>query len=254
MTDNKIAEILETFKIFDSKYKKEQVDAAIELKDEIIPHLLGILENMLADPSKYLGDIHYYDHIYALMLLGHFKEQKTHKILIDLMSVHGDIIHKIFEYTDEFPIVLVRTCGGSLDLIKALALNKNINEFCRIDALQSMVYAVADGIEEREEVLSIYGSLFTGKEAGKYSDFWGLLAEFVCKLYPEELMQTIDKAYKDRLISQDLMQYEDFEEALADGKEMCLDRIKIDFQLKSLDDLHLIMPFRNKFSMGEDLF
>jgi hypothetical protein len=35
---NIITEILEAFKIFDGNYKREQVDAAIELKKEITPH------------------------------------------------------------------------------------------------------------------------------------------------------------------------------------------------------------------------
>ena len=41
---NIITEILEAFRIFDGKYKREQVDAAIELKKEITPHLIEILE------------------------------------------------------------------------------------------------------------------------------------------------------------------------------------------------------------------
>lgn len=32
-----------------------------------------ILENVLADPAKYAEDEMLYDHIYAVMLLGHFK-------------------------------------------------------------------------------------------------------------------------------------------------------------------------------------
>jgi hypothetical protein len=43
---NNITEILETFKIFDGNYKREQVDAAIELKEEITPFLIKILENV----------------------------------------------------------------------------------------------------------------------------------------------------------------------------------------------------------------
>ncbi len=71
---NRINEILEAFKNFDGIYKKEQVDAAIELKEEITPHLIGILENVLAGPEPYIQNDDLYDHIYAWMLLGHFRE------------------------------------------------------------------------------------------------------------------------------------------------------------------------------------
>jgi len=51
---NKINDILEAFKNFDGIYEREQVDAAIELKEEITPHLIEILENVLADPDPYI--------------------------------------------------------------------------------------------------------------------------------------------------------------------------------------------------------
>ena len=51
---NIITEILDAFKNFDGNYKREQVDAAIELKKEITPHLIEILGNVLADPNPYI--------------------------------------------------------------------------------------------------------------------------------------------------------------------------------------------------------
>ena len=56
-----INEILEAFRIFDGNYKREQVDAAIELKEQITPHLIKILENVLDDPSPYVEDGNLYD-------------------------------------------------------------------------------------------------------------------------------------------------------------------------------------------------
>ena len=60
---NNITEILEAFKIFDGIYKREQVDAAIELKEEITPFLIEILENVLADPDAYIENKDRYDHM-----------------------------------------------------------------------------------------------------------------------------------------------------------------------------------------------
>jgi hypothetical protein len=44
--------ILESFKIADGVYKRQQVDAAVKLKNEITPYLINILEKVLADPYK----------------------------------------------------------------------------------------------------------------------------------------------------------------------------------------------------------
>ena len=59
---SKVAEILEAFKNFDGIYKREQVDAAIELKEEVTPALIEILENALADPEKFTKKDDRYDH------------------------------------------------------------------------------------------------------------------------------------------------------------------------------------------------
>ncbi len=73
VTDVKINEILATLEFNDGVYQREAVDAAIALKKEIIPHLIDILERVLADPAKYLDEPRYFAHIYAVMLLGTFQ-------------------------------------------------------------------------------------------------------------------------------------------------------------------------------------
>jgi hypothetical protein len=237
---NIITEILEAFKIFDGTYKREQVDAAIELKKEITPHLIEILNNVLANPDTYIENDDLYDHIYSLMLLGHFRESKVHDVIIDLFSLPDKIPHEIFGdlTTSDLPTILMRTCGGSIERIRSMASNKDVDDYCRISALNAMAYAVVEEIASREEVISFFGTLFTGSETDEDSDFWGLLANFVCDLYPEGLMDTIEKAYDDNLIASGMIQYEDFNKTLEDGKEKCLERLKTDLERQSLDDIH----------------
>ena len=235
-----IAEILEAFKIFDGNYKREQVDAAIEHKEEITPYLIEILENALADPDPYIQNEDLYNHIYSLMLLGHFRESKAHKVIIDLFSLPDKIPHELYGdlATSNLPTILLRTCEGSIEQIKSMALNKDVDAYCRISALNAMAYAVVDEIASREEVISFFETLFTGNEADEISDFWSLLAILVCDQYPEELMGTIKKAYNNDLIFSGMIRHEDFEKALADGKEKCLERLKTDLERQSLDDIH----------------
>jgi len=237
---NVITEILEAFRIFDGNYKREQVDAAIELKAEITPHLIKILENALADPRPYVEDENLYDHIYAWMLLGHFRETKAHKVIIDLFSLPEETPHDLFGdlATEELPAILLRTCGGSLERIKSMALNKDVDVYVRVSALRAMAYAVVEDIASREEVVSFFGTLFSGNEADADSDFWSFLAGLVCDLYPEELMGTIEKAYESDLIFSGIIGYNEFKKALADGKEKCLERLKTDLASRSLEDIH----------------
>lgn len=240
-----IEEILESFEIFDGVYKREQIDAAINLKDEIIPHLIKILENALAEPEKYAENEDLYDHIYAVMLLGFFKEPKAHKVIVDLFSLTGDLPNQMFGDigTSNLPVILLNTCGSSVDSIKSLILNKEADDYCRISACHALTNAVVEEYVSRESVIELFGTLFTGEEADEISDFWSLLANLVCDLYPEEIMDVIKQAYDDELIMSGMIQYSDFEKALELGKDKCLERLKIDLERHSLDDIHAAMSW-----------
>jgi hypothetical protein len=218
--------------------------------------LIEILETVLANPDEYIDNDERYDHIYSLMLLGHFKESKAHNLIIDLFSLPDEIPHELFGdlTTSDLPTILLRTCGGSIERIRSMALNKEVDDYCRISALSAMAHAVVEGIASREEVISFFGTLFTGNETDEDSDFWGLLANFVCDLYPEELMDTIKKAYDDGLISPGMIQYEHFNKALEDGKERCLERLRTDLKRQSLDNIHDSMSWWACFNEESQIY
>jgi hypothetical protein len=254
--DFTIPTILESFRIYDGIYKQKQIDAAIKLKDEITPYLIEILENVLTDYEKYIADDDLYDHIYAVILLGHFKEPKSHKVIVDLFSLPGDIPNKLFGdlTTSNLPVLLLNTCGGSVELIKSLILNKEAYDYCRVSACYSMAYAVVKGYVSRKLVLELFGTLFTGEETDEISDFWGLLANYICDLYPEEIMDVIKQAYEDGLIMPGLIHYNDFEEALALGKDKCLEKLKTSLERNSLDDIHSAMSWWACFNAEKHFF
>jgi hypothetical protein len=236
---------------FDGEYKKEEVAAAIELKEEITPHLIKILENILDDSHQYSKES-IFDHIYAVMLLGHFKEPKAHKVIVDIFSLPPDLPHYFFGdiLTSDLPTLLVNTCDGSVELIKSLIVNKEAYDFCRGSANEALAYAVIKGYVSREEVLTFLASLFTGTEAEKGSAFWGVLANTACDLYPAEIMDTIRKGYNDGIIDPMSINIGDFESDLKLGKDKCLEKLKKEVEDRSLDDFHASMScwacFREK--------
>ena len=149
------------------------------------------------------------------LLLGHLKATEAHQTIVDLFSLPDDIPSKIFSdiTTSDIPMILLRTCGGSLEPIKAMALNRQANDYCRTSALQAMTYTVVEGIAAREDVLGFFGTLFTGDETDSDSDFWGLLACNILELYPEESMDIIEKGYEDGIISHGMVGYHAFEKS-----------------------------------------
>ena len=115
-----ISAILERLKTCDGVYKRDLVDAAIELKTEIMPHLIEILENVLSDPVPYMADDNRFDPIYALMLLGHFRETAAHPVIVDLFSMPGETTYDLYDdiSLENVPAILTATCGGTIDRIR----------------------------------------------------------------------------------------------------------------------------------------
>jgi hypothetical protein len=95
VTEEKLSQTLRALEIYDGTYKREYVDAAIEMKEEITPYLIEILEKVLSNPAEYIAREDYHAHIYALMLLGHFGEHRAHKPIVELFSQPGDIPDKL---------------------------------------------------------------------------------------------------------------------------------------------------------------
>jgi len=246
--------ILDGFLTCDGVYKKDLVDAAIERRTEIIPHLIRILQKVTSDPGEYLEDDNLMDHIYAFMLVGHFGEPAAHKTIIDLFSMPGETAHDLYGDIglENLPMVLLKTCGGNLDAIKSMALNRAVDDFFRASAFHAMVYGVVEGYITRDAVLEVIGSQFTGDEADEISDFWGLIACFAVDLYPEEIMETIGRAFEDGLIASDMVGRGNFEEALAAGKEACLKRLHGEYERFSIDDLHDAMSWWACFNPEEE--
>lgn len=247
--EEKIKEILAAFSIFDGEYKKKEVDAAIELKETITPHLIKIFENILDDPQHYSKQSTF-DHIYAVMLLGHFKEPKAHKVIVDIFSLPPDLPHYFFGdiLTSDLPTLLVNTCDGAVESIKSLMVNKEADDYCRGSACEALAYAVIKGYATREDALAFFASLFTGTEAEIGSAFWGVLANTACDLYPAEIMDTIRKGYNDDIIDPMSINIGDFESDLKLGKDKCLEKLKREVDARNLEDLHSSMAWWACFS------
>ena len=250
-----IEEILAAFKFNDGVYQREMVDAAIERQDEIVPRLIEILQRVLDDPDAYVENEDLMDHIYALMLLGHFRAAAAHGVIVDLFSISDDILDDLYGdiVTGDLPAILANTCGGSLERMKSMALNTEVGEYVRLSAIEGMAYAVADDMSLRDEVVALFGSLFTGREADEGSDFWGLLANTVCEIFPEENMPVIEQSYEAGLISPGMIDFKDFERALEEGRETTLDKLLAKREAYALDDLHASMAWWACFEGGENL-
>ena len=91
--NDQISEILTAFGRFDGTYRRDEVDAALALREVITPHLIAILERVLSDSIAYADS---FGHIYAIELLGHFREPRAHDVIVNLASLPPEVPHDLF--------------------------------------------------------------------------------------------------------------------------------------------------------------
>jgi hypothetical protein len=245
-TNVQIDEIIAALETYDGEYKRDYVEAALARRDEIIPELIAILEKVTANPEYYLYEVEdYFGPFYAIFLLGHFKAVEGHKAIIEFVSLPDEIPDSFLGdlITEDLGAILFETCGGSLDKIKGLVLNREADEYCRSAAMRALGYAAAEGMVSRDEVLSFLGPLFTGNEAERSSDFWDMLAFTIYDLNPKGMMDVIDFAYERRLISPMSISRKEFEKRMEKSIEASLADLRAEFERYTPDNIHKRMDW-----------
>jgi len=237
--------ILGELAVFDGKYKRAEVNAAIAKRTEIVPRLIAVLEDVLENPGKVADNETLFAHVYGLMLLGHFRESRAHRVIIALCSLPDDLPYRLFGdlITEDLPVILLRTCNGTFEAIKALVQDRGADDYCRGAAATAITYGVVEGIMPREEALSFFGGLFNEQVADISGTLYDMIAGCVVDLYPEELMETIEAAYEKGLIHPGYISHDNIKRTLARGKERCLLDLQADLERRSLDDVHKSMSW-----------
>ncbi|MCC6347592.1 MAG: DUF1186 domain-containing protein [Nitrospirales bacterium] len=250
--DERIQRILDELDHYDGTYKREAMEEAVALRNEITPYLIAHLEELLADPVRYFEEGHYAN-MYVFTLLGYFREAGAHEVIMKIAALPEGILDDLFNdmITEDFSWIMYATSGGSVELLKELVLDRGAYVYSRGAAAHAIVYAVVDGAITREAAIGFFTSLFTGNEAEEDSDFWSSIASNISDLYPEEAMDTIRKGFENRLIDKSYIDYEWFEGMLHQGKEQVLERTRQEMRAKlDREDIHSYMSWWASFNEG----
>ena len=183
--------------------KFDLVDEALARREEIVPHLLAILERIMADPEGWLDGEHDI-HSYALVLLTHFGEAAAHPLLLRLFSLPYELVDPLFgEMLGEtLPAALFRTSGGSLEGIRELILDRQAPDICRWSACTALTYAVAAGELDRAEAVRFFAGLLQQEQAEPESCTWEGIIDGLIELHPGEAMAEIEAAYAAGLVDE----------------------------------------------------
>ncbi|MEM7029836.1 MAG: DUF1186 domain-containing protein [Chloroflexota bacterium] len=251
-----IQEILSAFEPHRPVYQRAAVEAAIAKRDEIIPHLMRILQDVADDPKKYYDDDEgqYFAYIYAAMLLGHLKAEEAHQTLIDAFSIPSPY-HYIYDdmVTEDLPQILYRTYDGNIEPLKSMISRRDLDEFVRGAGIHTLVYLLIKDIVDRDEVIPFLIEFLHPDADETDGGFLEMVIEELVLLNVTEALPYIEQTFQSNLIEH--FRFENIEEVQAGfnrGPEANLKEIEEDFNRRPLDDIHDSMDWWYSFQPDDD--
>lgn len=219
-----IEEILKELERYRGYLPREALAEAVEKQAEITPELLKNIQYVMDHPKILREDKRYFAHNYAMFLLAQFREPRAYPLIAELYKIPEDIAFDFANdiITGDLGRILASVCNGDTSLIKELIENEKVDEFVRSAGISALCVLVAVQEKSREEIIGYFKELFDKKFERTPFYTWNVLVDRSTLLYPEELLEEIEKAYRDELIETFLMPFDMVEEALEKGKEQVI--------------------------------
>lgn len=252
MSPADIPTLLAKFDALSDTYLREEVEQALEMREELTPHLLKIIKEVGDNPLVWTIEMRN-AHTYAALLLSHYGEPAAHDLFLrafvipeeHLVDLWGDMT------TETLPTLLYRTCDGGLEGIKKLIVNREADQYVRCAAMEALSYVVAFDPSRRDEVVQFFQGLFTGAEADKQSHFWSNMAATLCDIHPGESMDIIRKGFDDNLISAGFISLDNVEEANARSMATSMESLQKWVHARMPADIHAYISWFAEFNQED---
>ena len=204
-----------------SQIPRIALEEAAAHREEIIPRLLGVLEEVARDPALFAADQDRNVHVYAMYLLAEFREPRAYPLLIKIFSAPGELPFDLAGsvVTQDLASILASVCDGDPSGMMELVENEKANEYARGSALDGIVTLMAMGKQSRDDVMAYVRRLFQTLERTP-SEVWNGLANVCADLCPAEVMQDLRQAYDEGLVDPHSIGWDEVEEALEMGPDI----------------------------------
>ncbi|MFY7697570.1 MAG: DUF1186 domain-containing protein [Legionella sp.] len=204
-------------------FPKEALNAALEQKETITPYLLSILKDAISN-FETIDDCQM-DYIFSLYILSKFREKQAFPYILALASLPDESPEELLGdcITEALARFIVSTFNDDLVAIKKLIENPDLNEWSRNAALKSLLGLVALGKLKRDELVNYIHTLFHSTLADD-EDFVTRLVKISSDIYPEELMEEVNKAFEENKVDTFYIDKAWINHILAMSKEECLNK------------------------------
>jgi hypothetical protein len=190
-----VEEILDELRFFgDGTFPRTALKQAVTRRTDITPELLRVLEDAAEDPEGLPDDTLL--HIYAMFLLAQFREERAYPVIVDFVSVPGELIMDLCgdTVTEDLGRILASVSGGDPSLMKSLVEDEEVNEYVRAAALTGMLSLVVAGEMSRRELVDYLRQAFHSEDLREEPLVSSTLVVTALRLHAGELYEEIKEA------------------------------------------------------------
>jgi hypothetical protein len=228
-----VAEIIAALTPYTGHFPTEAVEAAMAQPEEVTPHLLRHLEEVVEAPDKFARN-DFMLHLFASYLLAQFREKRAYPLLTRIVAAPGETADKLFgeTITEGLEKILASVYDGNPEPLKRLVEGEEVDEFVRGAAVDTFLVLTRTGQLPRAAVVEYFQELFRGKLVREYNQVWNELTCAVADLPAPELVGDLRKAYEEGLMDEAYAELEELaQEALVPFEQ------KEDWKRKKLTSL-----------------
>jgi hypothetical protein len=183
-------------------FPKKAILEIIARKEEMIPHLLAVLESAHADPGQYIDGPKAMHCTYAAYLPAQFRETRAYRPLMALMNLGEKIPQDLFgdSLTEDMHNIVASVYDGDEEPLRKLIENPQADEYARACAgLKAYPTLVHAGRLTMESVEDYFRELFEGKLQREHCHVWNNLCSLSGDLGFASLLPHVNKAFEDGL-------------------------------------------------------
>ena len=190
-----VPEILSQLERNEGHFPRLALQEAVARREEMIPPLLGVLEEVARDAEPFAADGSRWIHIYAMHRLAQFRESRAYPLLVEMVAAPGEVPFELVGdvVTEDRSRIGASVSEGEVGGLTSLVENEQANEYVRCAAMDGWWTLVACGRRSRDEVMAYCSRLFRRLERTP-SVVWDGLASACADLCPEEVQEDLRQA------------------------------------------------------------
>lgn len=215
----------------DKHYPREAIRALAQEQEQATPLLLNLFERVTKHPEQYEKQFSYNGHIYASFLLAEFREKSFLPLFLKFLSLpSGQLNNLTADFVTEYAGQIIASIADetSFGQIKPFIANDEADPYARGAALKALEILTVNGQLDRLEVLDYMRTLLQHPWKKNRIEFVTEVVASIDDLYPEELMPDIKNAYRDGIVDEYAIHFEDLSRTVKRPKEAILEQTKHD--------------------------